>query len=61
MDNFDESDEKLLIEINMLQEEINEAMSFIYNNSQRDPNEAFENFFMNDNSRLLIQAKNPYS
>lgn len=61
MDNFDESDEKLLIEINMVQEEINEALSFVYNSSQRDPNELFENLFLNDNSRLLIQAKNPYS
>ncbi len=64
MDNFDESDEKLLIEINMVPEEIHESLSFVYNSIQRDlssSTETFENLFLNNNSRLLVQAKNPYS
>ena len=61
MDNFDESDEKLLIEINMNHSEINESLAFIFNSQQRDASETFENLFLNENTRLLIQSKNPYS
>lgn len=61
MDNFDESDEKLLIEINFVQVEINESLGFVFGSTQRDPNEAYENLFLNDNTRLLLQAKNPYA
>ena len=61
MDNFDESDEKLLIELNFVQTEIDETIAFMLNSAQRDQTETFENFFLNENTRLLIQSKNPYS
>ena len=61
MDNFDESDEKLLIEINFVQSDINDSLAYVFNNTERDPSEAFENLFLYDNTRLLLQAKNPYA
>ena len=60
MDNFDESDEKLSIEINLSQDVINSSHSQIQN-SQRDASEAMENLLQNDNSKLVLQSKNPYS
>ena len=61
MDNFDETDEKLLIEINFIQSEITDSLAFVYNSAQRDASETFENLFVNENTKLLIQSKNPYS
>jgi hypothetical protein len=60
MDNFDESDEKFMIEINLLPDIMHSA-SFILHDTQRDSNEALENLFLNHNTKLLLQAKNPYS
>ena len=62
MDNFDESDEKLLIEINMCQETLYSTINMLQSN-QRDINEGLENLFINekDNSKLILQSKNPYS
>ena len=59
MDNFDENDEKLLIEINMCPDILYSTI----NSLQKDLNEALENVFINekDNSKLILQSKNPYS
>ena len=59
MDNFDENDEKLLVEINLCPEILYSTI----NPLQKDLNEAIENFFINenDNAKLILQSKNPYS
>lgn len=50
MDNFDEDDEKLLIEIGL--NELNK-------NALRDIIET-ENLLQNDNTKLVLQSRNPY-
>lgn len=59
MDNFDENDEKLLIEINICPEVLYSEI----NPLQKDLSESLENVFINekDNSKLILQSKNPYS
>jgi len=61
MDNFDESDEKLLIEINIEQNSYRDSILNILNNVNVDQTEGFENLLLNDNTRLVIQSKSPYS
>ncbi|CAF0740265.1 unnamed protein product [Brachionus calyciflorus] len=56
LDNFDENDDKLLIEINLDRDIINSNF-FI----SKDTSETFENLLQNDNQKLLLQSKNPYS
>ena len=58
MDNFDEQDDKLMIEISLASEVLNDANSFLFNNPK---NEAIENLFQNDNTKLVLNSKNPYS
>jgi hypothetical protein len=61
MDNFDEHDEKLFIEINLNRDIVN-ASPFIAQNQQREAaSEAHENLLQHDNSKLVMQAKNPYT
>jgi uncharacterized protein (UPF0216 family) len=60
MDNFDESDEKLLIEINLSPEVLNSS-AFILHSNQRESSETLENLLQNENSKLVLQSKNPYS
>jgi hypothetical protein len=61
MDNFDESDEKLLIEINIEQNSYRDSILSVLNNVNFDQTEGFENLLLNDNTRLVIQSKSPYS
>jgi hypothetical protein len=56
MDNFDENDDKFLIELNLSKDILN-AEKFIL----KESNETSENLLQNDNSRLFLQSKNPYS
>lgn len=60
MDNFDESDEKLLIEMYLSPEVLNSS-SFILHSNQRESSETLENLLQNENSKLVLQSKNPYS
>jgi hypothetical protein len=56
MDNFDENDEKMLIELNLIKD-ILTAEKFLV----KESNENSETLLQNDSSKLLLQAKNPYS
>lgn len=58
LDNFDETDDKLLIEINLDRDVINSS-NFLLN--QKESGEGSENLLQNDNAKLIIQSKNPYS
>lgn len=60
MDNFDESDDKNLIEV-LLDPEVLNSNSFILHNNQRESSETLENLLQSDNSKLVLQSKNPYS
>jgi hypothetical protein len=58
MDNFDELDEKLFIEIN-LSRDVMSSSSFITASS--GGGEAHENLLQGDNSKLVMQARSPYT
>jgi hypothetical protein len=60
MDNFDEHDEKLFIEINLNKDILNSS-PFITQSQQRESSETHENLLQHDNSKLVMQAKNPYT
>lgn len=60
MDNFDESDEKNLIEIQLAADVLNSS-SFILHSNQRESSETLENLLQSENTRLVLQSKNPYS
>ncbi|RMZ96627.1 hypothetical protein BpHYR1_009172, partial [Brachionus plicatilis] len=58
LDNFDENDDKLFIEINLDKNVINSSDILF---DQYDTNEGHENLLQNDNQKLVLQSKNPYS
>ncbi|RNA17973.1 muscle M-line assembly unc-89-like, partial [Brachionus plicatilis] len=58
LDNFDENDDKLFIEINLDKNVINSSDMLF---DQYDTNEGHENLLQNDNQKLVLQSKNPYS
>lgn len=60
MDNFDESDDKNLIEIQLAADVLNSS-SFILHSNQRESSETLENLLQSENTRLVLQSKNPYS
>lgn len=60
MDNFDESDDKNLIEIHLAAEVLNSS-AFILHSNQRESSETLENLLQSENTRLVLQSKNPYS
>ena len=61
MDNFDESDEKLLIEINIEKNSYRDSIFHLLNTAHFDQTEGVENLLLNENTRLVVQSKNPYS
>jgi hypothetical protein len=61
MDNFDETDEKLLIEINIEKNSYHDSILHILNSVHFDQSEGVENLLLNENTRLVIQSKSPYS
>ncbi len=60
MDNFDENDEKLLIEINLSREILSSTSNFIAS-GHKELTDLFENLLQNENTKLVLQSKNPYS
>lgn len=60
MDHFDESDEKNLIEVQLAAEVLNSS-SFILHSNQRESSETLENLLQGENTKLVLQSKNPYS
>lgn len=60
MDNFDESDEKNMIEIQLAADVLNSS-AFILHSNQRESSETLENLLQSENSKLVLQSKNPYS
>ena len=58
LDNFEENDNKLFIEINLDKNAISCCDQFF---NQHEVNENLENLLQNDNQKLVLQSKNPYS
>lgn len=61
MDNFDETDEKLLIEISIEQNSYKDSILSLLQTAYFDQSEGVENLLLNENTKLVIQSKNPYS
>ena len=61
MDNFDEKDEKLLIEINIAKNSYQDSILRLLDTAHFDQSEGIENLLLSDNTRLIIQSKSPYS
>jgi hypothetical protein len=63
MDHFEETDEKLITEINLSSEAVESLMQMSISGGYQkgDSNETIENLLQNNNTKLVLQSKNPYS
>ena len=64
MDNFDEHDEKLFIEISVDRDVFNAACATYFpavTRANETTTDVFENLLQAKNSKLVLQAKNPYT